>query len=172
MKRKLYFVTGVCGVGKSTIIPHLRELLPKDQYNIRDFDERGVPDGADHEWRKREVMKWLEVAEENIAKDMGTVICGFAKETDLPTKAPVSVEFILLDATSDTIRQRLTNRYSKNGLFDETQKVIGKPVTEFIESNVYYCDVMRKEHKGEVVDTSNISPKEVAEKIVAILLDL
>lgn len=46
----VYFVSGVCGVGKSSIMPYLKELLPADNYDVRDFDERGVPDGADSNW--------------------------------------------------------------------------------------------------------------------------
>jgi len=40
---KIYFITGVCGVGKSAAIPYLKELLSKDHFDVRDFDERGCP---------------------------------------------------------------------------------------------------------------------------------
>ncbi|MDB5189304.1 MAG: hypothetical protein JWL82_261 [Parcubacteria group bacterium] len=45
---KTYFISGVNGVGKSTLMPHLREILPEEKYSIVDFDSRGVPDDADH----------------------------------------------------------------------------------------------------------------------------
>lgn len=89
----------------------------------------------------------------------------------VPEGSP-EIEVILLDADSETIRTRLTGRYSKDGVFDDTIKVIGKPVTEFIDSNVYYCDVMREECVADgckIIDTSTLTPSEVAQSVVDIL---
>jgi broad-specificity NMP kinase len=175
MKPKIYFISGVCGVGKTSIIPHLNNLLPKERYDVRDFDERGVPDGADHAWRMDEVKKWLEIGTESAKAGVSTIICGFVKKKDFVDKMqPDTPEIvtILLDADSETIRTRLMGRYSTDGVFDPTKKVIGKPVTEFIESNVYYCDIMRTESAAEgahIIDTSDLTPLEVAEKVVEIL---
>ncbi len=171
MQPKIYFISGVCGVGKSSLIPHLKNLLSSDKFDVRDFDERGVPDGADRNWRKSEVKKWLEVGELSAQENISTIICGFVKRSDFEeasTENTPEIKTILLDADSETIRKRLMGRYSVNGVFDETKKVIGKPVTEFIESNVYYCDIMRKECIEEgwvVIDTSNSTPEEVANKV-------
>ncbi|HEX5774998.1 MAG TPA: hypothetical protein VFY28_03540, partial [Candidatus Paceibacterota bacterium] len=77
MSQKIYFVSGVNGVGKSTLIPHLKALLPADKYIVHDFDARGVPDGADRAWRINEVKLWLEEAAK--IEDKNTVVCGFAK---------------------------------------------------------------------------------------------
>ena len=175
MKPKIYFISGVCGVGKSAIIPHLKDLLEKDKYDIRDFDERGVPDGADHSWRKAEVKKWLEIGTRSAQVGITTIICGFVKKKDFEEavgSVTPPIETILLDANAETIRKRLMGRYSKNGIFDDTQKVIGKPVQEFIESNVYYCDIMRKEGVEEgakIIDTSHSTPEEVARKVLDIV---
>jgi len=175
MEAKIYFVSGVCGVGKSTIIPHLKKLLPSDKYDVRDFDERGVPDGADREWRKSEIRNWLNVGTQAAQKGVTTIICGFTKTSDLEGLTvgdTPEVEILLLDADAETIRKRLVGRYTKDGVFDENQKVIGKPVNEFIESNVYYCDIMRKEclEGGcKVIDTSNRTPEEVAKSVVNLL---
>jgi len=172
MKPKIYFVSGVCGVGKSAVIPHLKNFLPKDRYDVRDFDERGVPDGANHAWRKSEVKKWLEIGTEAAQRGVSTIICGFVKKKDFEEEEKedsLEIEVILLDADAKTIRKRLVGRYSKDGVFDETQKVIGKPVNEFIESNVYYCPIMRKESVedgAKIIDTSNLTPEEVAKRVV------
>src|SRR3989344_1157619 len=119
---KAFFISGVCGVGKSAIIPYLKKLLPSEKYDVRDFDERGVPDGADHSWRKAEVKKWLEVAKESAGRGVVTVICGFVKSKDFEdlVSGDLEAEILLLDADSETIRKRLVGRYSKNGVFDET----------------------------------------------------
>ena len=172
MKSKIYFVTGVCGVGKSTIIPYLKKLLPQDRYDVRDFDERGVPDGADTAWRKSEVEKWLALGAENGESGIETIVCGFSKDTDLPLwENATNAKFIFLDATPKTVKERLIARYTKNGMFDDTQKVIGKPVTEFIENNVYYSNIMREEYRGnKIVDTTNHTPEEVAKKVAKFIL--
>ena len=174
---KAFFISGVCGVGKSAIIPYLKKLLPSEKYDVRDFDERGVPDGADHSWRKAEVKKWLEVAKESAGRGVVTVICGFVKSKDFEdlVSGDLEAEILLLDADSETIRKRLVGRYSKNGVFDETQKVIGRSVNDFIESNVYYCNVMRKECTEEgcrIINTSACTPEEVAQKVVALNLEV
>lgn len=167
---KTYFVSGVNGVGKSTLIPHLRALLPADKYAVYDFDKRGVPDGADHSWRKNEIKYWLEESARNAVEGKETVVCGFTKKTDFEPGA--EVEVIVLDATPEIIRERLVKRYTKDGVFDETQKVIGKPVNEFIEGNVWYADKMRTECGAAgcpIVDTSAISPEEVASTVAALI---
>ena len=167
---KTYFISGVNGVGKSTLIPHLRELLPKEKYVVYDFDKRGVPDGADHAWREAEIKYWLAEAAQLAKEGKETIICGFAKKTDFEPGAPV--EIIVLDAKPETIRERLIKRYTKDGVFDETQKVIGKPVNEFIENNVWYAEKMRAECAAAgcpIVDTSTATPEEVARSVVEII---
>jgi thymidylate kinase len=177
MKEKIYFITGVCGVGKSAIIPFLKKYLSQDKYDVRDFDERGVPDGADHEWRKSEVKKWLAIGTSAAQRGISTIICGFAKRRDFEGTNILGIpkiEIILLDANAETIRKRLVNRYTKNGVFDQTQNVIGKPVNEFIESNVWYCKTMEKECREdgcEVIDTSKLSIEEVAKEAVKLIKD-
>lgn len=168
---KTYFVSGVNGVGKSTLIPHLTALLPAEKYVVYDFDKRGVPDGADNTWRKTEIQYWLEEAKRNTQDDRATVVCGFAKKTDFEPERS-DVEIIVLDASPEIIRQRLTKRYTKNGIFDETQKVIGKSVNDFINGNVWYAKKMKDECKEAdcpIVDTSTKTPEQVAWEVVAII---
>ncbi len=175
MKPRIYFVSGVCGVGKSAIIPYLKKLLPVTKYDVRDFDERGVPDGADHAWRMAEVKKWIEIADQSAERGITTIVCGFVKKKDFEstTRAGMpEVRIILLDADLETIRSRLVGRYTKNGVFDENQKVIGKPVNEFIESNVWYCKIMEKECREEgyeIIDTSRLTIEQVANKVIEAL---
>jgi len=171
----MYIITGVNGVGKSTVMPSLRKLLP-EQYVIHDFDERGVPDGADRTWRMNELKQWIEVFVQNAKKGLSTVICGFSKTDDfdeIDVENVLEIRLILLHADPETVRERLENRYTKDGVFDETQKVIGKPVTEFIEGNVWFSNKMFEEFKENneiIIDTNNITPEEVSGKIADILL--
>ena len=109
----MYFVSGVSGVGKTTIIPFLKELL-SDTYEIHDFDERGVPDGVDHSWRKDETRQWISFGKRKAEIGVTVVICGFSnpdeiKEiiNDFPN---LEVITILLDGEADVIEQRLRKR--------------------------------------------------------------
>jgi broad-specificity NMP kinase len=169
---KVYFVSGVNGVGKSSLMPHLRELLPTDKYSVVDFDSRGVPDGADHAWRQEEVKHWVEEGVKATSAGKELIICGFVKPGDFEDTTPLEVKIIVLDADEETIRKRLTSRYTKDGIFDEEQKVIGKPVTEFIAGNVWYAKKMREESAADglpIIDTSTLTPQEVARLVAEIV---
>jgi len=40
MDKKLYIITGVNGIGKSSAIPEIAKSLYPESYSIHDFDER------------------------------------------------------------------------------------------------------------------------------------
>ena len=175
MKPRIYFVSGVCGSGKTTVIPHLKELLAGDQYDIRDFNEFGVPAEGGNAWRMDQTRKWLRIGAESAERGVSTIICGFARPmdfNDLRAEGIPEIVVILLDADAETIRERLKGRYTKNGVFDEHQTVIGTPVNDFIQSNVNYVNTMRKEcmdARCPIIDTTLLAPEEVARKIIACL---
>lgn len=170
---KIYFISGVCGSGKTTQIPHLKKLLQTGKYDIRDFDEFGVPAGGGREWLISETRKWLGIGTENARKGISTIICGFARPMDidnLKEEGMPEIEVILLDADSKVIRSRLIERYSKNGVFDEHQTVVGMPVNDFIESNVNYVNTMRAEcmnARCPIVDTTLLGPEAVARLVIS-----
>lgn len=172
---KIYFISGANGVGKSTILPFLKALLPHSKFSVFDFDERGVPENADRNWRISESKYWINEGNRLAQKNKGTIICGFIKPDDLPgltDKESAEIRLILLDAKPEIIRQRLIKRYTKNNVFDESQKVIGKPVDKFIESSVYFSVKMKEIFKEQgclIVDTSDLTPKEVAKEVADII---
>ena len=166
---KTIFITGVNGVGKSAIIPHLKKLLPAD-FCVFDFDQRGVPEKADKAWRISEAQYWIAEGKKLAMENKRTLVCGFVKLTDLPEEK--EVEWILLDAKPEIIEKRLKERYSKEGIFDENQKVVGKPIKKFIAGNVYILEKMREmfqKNDDFIVDTSNLTPEEVAREVVKII---
>jgi len=79
---KIFFVTGVNGVGKSTIIPHLKSILSEDDFVVHDFDARGVPPDTDRKWRISETKYWISEGKRP-SEEKSTVICGFIKPSDL-----------------------------------------------------------------------------------------
>ena len=170
---KIYFISGVNGVGKSTIMPFLRLLLPADRFEIHDFDERGVPEDADRNWRISEAQYWVNEGIRLAQENKSIVICGFVKLADFPESESSEIVKIFLDAQPEIIRQRLTKRYTKDGSFDGSQTVIGKPVEEFIAGNIYILGQMKKvfeESHCPIIDTTNLMPEEVAQKVAEIIL--
>ncbi|MDZ5762002.1 GNAT family N-acetyltransferase N-terminal domain protein [Candidatus Cyrtobacter comes] len=53
---KLCFIGGASGSGKTALMPHLKELLG-DSIAVYDFDDIGVPEGADKKWRQESTEK-------------------------------------------------------------------------------------------------------------------
>jgi len=168
----IYFISGVNGVGKTTVMSHLKELLPASIFEIHDFDERGVPENADGAWRISETKYWVEEGVKLIQKNKSIIICGFVKPKDfqkLLHNEFFKIILIFLDARPDIIRKRLIQRYSNNGYFDESQTVIGKPITVFIDGNVYISQSMKDlfvELGSPIIDTSDLAPEEVAKKVI------
>lgn len=170
---KIFFISGVNGVGKSSIIPYLNSLLPIEKFEIHDFDERGVPDKADSNWRISETKHWLDEGLSLAEKNKSLVVCGFVKLTDFPDYNDLEVIKILLSARPEIIRERLKKRYTKDGIFDESQKVIGKTINIFIDDNIYILDQMKKmfeQSNCPIIDTSKLSPEEVANVLAKIIL--
>ncbi len=167
--RKTFFITGVSGVGKTTTIEHLKAKLPPG-HEIHDFDERGVPDGADRQWRINETKYWIELGSKNAEQDIKTIICGFARPSEIGHHE--SVGFVLLDAAPETIRKRLWNRYQTPRSIEGIERVANKSVEEFIEDSVNFSSVMHEEAQNygvDIIDTTELSPNQVASKIVEIL---
>ena len=153
-------------------MPFLELLLPNDKYEIHDFDERGVPEDADKNWRISEVKYWIEKGVELNSQNKNIVICGFVKSTDFQNLSP-NITLILLDAQPEIIRERLISRYTKDGYFDEAQTVIGLPVNKFISNSIYTLTQMRKmfsELNCPIIDTPDLTPKEVAKKVTELIL--
>lgn len=173
---QVYFVSGVCGAGKSTVLKHLKELLPRERYDVRDFDERGVPDGGGLVWHNNETRHWLDTALKNADDGKSTIICGFAEperfkkvhapERDLPAT------LFLLHASGDTIRKRLYGRYPTPESIVEINRATGVPLDQFVENNVSYVSELRSIFEKEgapIIDTDTKTAKETAREIVKLI---
>lgn len=106
----IYFIAGASGSGKTTIIPHLKKILAKD-VAVYDFDDIGVPDGADKKWRQESTEKWLKklLSEDKDACLLGQIVlgeilaCPSAKQID-------KINFCLLDVEDFERIERLKER--------------------------------------------------------------
>lgn len=174
--RKIYFISGVSGVGKTSTLKHLKNILDANLYNVRDLDERGVPDGGGFEWLNKETRYWLDVSKENALDGKNTIICGFAnpelfeqvynKDTD------ISAQIILLNASKDTIRTRLTQRHNTLESIGEIERASGVSFSQFIENNTSFSLEFKKifeKRNFPIVETDNKTPEEVSKEVIAII---
>lgn len=173
---KIYFISGVSGVGKTSTLIHLKNKLDSNLYDVRDIDERGVPDGGGLEWLNRETRYWLDVAKMNAQDGKNTIICGFAnpelfelvykKEEDIPAL------IILLSASPETINARLLQRHNTPESIQEIERASGVSLEQFIQNNMSFSIEFKKifEAKGlPIIETDNKTPEEIATEIIKIL---
>lgn len=107
---RLYFIGGASGSGKTAVMPHLKELLG-DDIAVYDFDDIGVPEGADKKWRQESTEKWLQklLSEGKDACLLGQIVLGeilsspSAKQID-------KINFCLLDVSDFERIRRLKKR--------------------------------------------------------------
>lgn len=172
-KPRIYFVTGVCGVGKSAVIPHLKLLLNDKNYDIHDFDERGVPDKADRQWGTEEAKRWIDFGMENIKKSISTIVCGFTNPEEIIYNNNDNIKFILLDANEGTIEQRINGRYKTEESKKELKRATNCTVEKFIKNNTSFLATLRniceKDERCNVVDTINKSSENVAKQVIEII---
>lgn len=169
---KVYFISGVSGVGKTSTMKDLRRLLPPSNFDVRDFDERGVPDGGGPKWHSAETKHWLDVSDLNAKDGKSTIICGFSepervRAVHCDNHPPA--ELILLHASGDTIRKRLRGRYPTVESEKEIERAAGTSLEKFIDSCSSYAPELRVLFEKEdclIIDTDNKSPEDVAREIV------
>ncbi|MFM8454348.1 MAG: GNAT family N-acetyltransferase [Gammaproteobacteria bacterium] len=107
---RLHFIGGASGSGKTAVMPHLKELLG-DGIAVYDFDDIGVPEGADKKWRGESTEKWLQklLSEGKDACLLGQIVlgeilsCPSAKHID-------KINFCLLDVSDFERIGRLKKR--------------------------------------------------------------
>lgn len=172
MQHKIYFITGGSGTGKSTLIPHLSKNLDQNKYEIHDFDERGVPANADEKWRISETKYWLLLGTGNGEQGKNTVVCGLARPNEIAQLINEldlhNVEVSLLDTNPEVMRSRLMSRYQTGRSREEAMSSSGKEFEIFIDDSINFAEVLRKESKElgyQIIDTTELSPGEVAEKV-------
>ncbi len=171
---KIYFITGVCGTGKTTVLKVLKELLPKNSFDLHDLDERGIPKNAGREWRINETKYLISVGEDNLKKGLSTVVSGFSRPSEVKDLIPTldNVFFILLDANAETIKNRIFNRYPDEKSKKQFEDKHGKSVYKFIEENINFSETMRKEayeYESKIIDTNNKNPDEIGQEILGLI---
>lgn len=175
MKDKtLYFISGVSGVGKTAVIPYLKSLLPAN-FEVHDFDEGGVPAGADHAWRIGRTREWIDSGNQKSMEGVSLVVCGFTNpdEIEIIKKefSNLNIRIVLLDGEAGMIEQRLRNRNNKIEVKEDLERVVGS-VDDFIENNTRFIPVLReicRKQGCSIIDTTYLEPKIVAYKIMELI---
>lgn len=168
----MYLISGVSGVGKTAVMRELKSLLVAP-YEIHDFDERGVPAGADHAWRLKETRYWIELGEKKEQEGIVLIVCGFVNPEEIASMAGDSskVQTILLDAEPTIIEERLRNRNQDTKVKADLERVVGDSEA-FIQNNTNFIPVLREiceRYHCPVIDTSHLAPKQGAEKVAAFI---
>lgn len=165
MKVKYFFITGVTGAGKSSVIEPLKKLLDA-KFELHDFDERGVPENVNIDWRVQETKHWLDVCKKNKIKGISTIICGFSVPDEIGKNT--SLEVILLDLHEKALRKRHFDRYSNLQAIQELYRATSKTPYEFVQDSIKALPWLRqlcKEYGAKTIDASEMSPQQIAEAI-------
>lgn len=173
-KARLYIITGSSGIGKSTIIPFLKERL-SDSYDVHDFDEKLTEEAAMNKelldsWRKETTLYWVNLAIENSQIGKSTIIIGLIYPREvIEIKAQIPISFCLLNASNEKIKERLMGkRFSTAEKIANLKQATGKTPEDFIEENKELVESLREEIKsvnGFVIDTTLDIPEHTAVKI-------
>lgn len=172
MKAEIYFITGVPGSGKSTVLELLKQQLDS-KYQVHDFDERGVPDNVgESNWQEEETRYWIKQGLENKQKEITTIICGFAVPPHVKDVYPA--KFVLLDLDEQSLEQRLSERYKSEANIVELKRMTGKTPAESIEENIRSINWLRglcADYGATAIDTSNSSANNVANQVKALIIN-
>jgi len=171
---KIYFITGVCGSGKTTVLSLLKNMLPKDLYDLHDLDERGVPKNGGRLWRFEETKYLISIGKENTEKEITTIISGFSRPSETKELAPEqkNISFILLYANPDTIEERIRGRYPTEESIKKFTDSRGKTIDQFVQENRNFTETMRieaEEYGCNIINTNNKTPGEITREIIAIV---
>jgi hypothetical protein len=153
----LFLVFGSSGAGKTTALNALRGRVGP-RVAVHDFDEIGVPPGADEAWRRDANEEWVQRALAYQAEGIDLLLAGQTPYTELlaaPSAAELAgVAACLLDCDEQTRVARLRRRGMPPNL-DDLLQWAGRLRTEAAADRVY------------VVDTTALTPDEVADRLAA-----
>jgi len=173
-KRRLTFICGACGVGKSSILPYLRHFLPRDKFVVLDFDRR---EGGDQRWLAS-LREWIQEVSSEHGPGVEWIIGGpsYIEPNiiqNIPEASQIEIHLVLLDASEETVRSRLLTRYREEGRLKEGELVAGIPIADFIEENVAFgrqIHLTAQEHGYVIFDANKPSPMELADRVASYIM--
>jgi hypothetical protein len=122
----LLYIAGSSCAGKTTTLPALRDL---PALAVRDFDEMGVPSGADTAWRQLTMERWVQFAVEQQAVSVDVVVAGqspLGEVLAVPSAPQLeAVAVCLLDVEDEVRRSRLQGRDGDRWDEDAVEAFVG-----------------------------------------------
>tara|TARA_B100000508_G_C11463138_1_gene280204 strand:- start:1783 stop:2334 length:552 start_codon:yes stop_codon:yes gene_type:complete len=108
----MFFVLGASGSGKTSV---LKKIKLAESHVAYDFDDIGVPQGADKQWRQQATAEWLDkIVASN--KESGSCLFGQLVLGEIlaccPSKKLSSINVCFLDCNDATRVARLKHRQS------------------------------------------------------------
>jgi chloramphenicol 3-O-phosphotransferase len=188
MMTELYFIGGASGSGKSAILSELQKLLG-EKIKVYDFDDMGVPVGADTKWRQKSTEKWLQklLEDDQDACLLGQIVLGEILACPSATKID-KVNFCLLDVGDFERIQRLKKRNTYGAdqnmlhwsswlrMHHQNPQWAQHVVKEDAWEGLNFCHWDQLEHwtnKAHIktLDTTRLSVKDAASEVASFILE-
>lgn len=165
----LVFLVGACGVGKTTLNKTLAEMVPPTGFTFLQSDSSPIPSQEEMEqkfgdwgkWQYQNTVKWIDrmVA---YPKEQ-TIIWDGQANMDFITKEMTSrhltdYRIVLIECTEEEMIRRLIEERQQPNLANQDQKNWRNFLHRQAEQQGAY-----------IIDTTNVSPKEVAEDLLVYL---
>ena len=175
-QHKIYFISGVSGVGKTSTLEQLKRLLPANIFDVRDFDERGVPDGGGLAWHDSETRYWLDVGASNALNGKSTVISGFTNPEQFKKihnpESDIPAQIILLDISPEILKTRLYGRHATAESKQEIERAAGISLDKFVEQCAAFAPKLRsifEQSNFPIINTNNKTPEMIAQEVISII---
>lgn len=157
-KKFITFITGTSGAGKSTLVENLKKMN-LTSVDIHDFDEGGVPQGADENWRKQRTNHWVNIAKENFNNGISTIICGVCVPNEIKScenySDSLNIPYGFIDISESEISKRLLERNWNEG-----------SILDNINWSKHLKNFVLQENNHFIVDGQNNSPYKVAKLVI------
>jgi len=169
----MIFITGAAGVGKSTAVQLLKNMLPSDKFSVHDIDEGDLWKDDYVAWRDKKINDWIQRSIINHASGVSIILCGIIYPEDV-AKAPAylgndSVKYILLDAPQEIIRERFLAREGtpeQRSMFNgDRLKRMESKLSRQLEISLELRNIYSLLDKALIIDTSQLNPQQVADAI-------
>ena len=164
VKQKLiYFITGVSGVGKTTLVSQLETKYQNKPWAFLHFDKIGIPTveemvrdfGSGAKWQEAKTYEWIEKLIQTDREKVffeGQVNLQFIRN-GFSRHRFTRYRTVLLDCSEEVMRKRL--------VMDRSQPELFTP--EMLNWLKFLRDQAR-EFNATIIDTSNLSKEELLQK--------